>query len=108
MRVNSDQIVEGPIWQPLVWRDGPDLLVAQARSELFGEQRELDGALRTGAGGGYPDNISGGGTAPMNEGEQLISTRPGPTSDVKGEWDQCMKDMRGAEPLAEAHVNPAP
>lgn len=109
MRVNSDQIPEGPPWQPQVWKTGPDVLVAIAHQELFAEQRDLDGALKTAAGGGYPDNMAGSGTAPQNEGEQLISVRPGATGTVKEEWDGAMRDLRGnTEPLADGKVNPAP
>jgi hypothetical protein len=99
----------GPPWTPDVWQVGPDALVARATHDLFADQHTIDGSLRTGAGDGYADAMTGGRTAPMNETDQLInSTHPGPTSGVKGEWDKAMRSLRKTDPLAEGPVNPAP
>lgn len=116
MRINSDQIPEGPPWTPQVWRDSPEVLVQEAQKELWVEYKDLQTVLSTGAGpAGGGEAMSGQATAPENESDQLISTQPmGGSTSVLGEWNKAMSDMKDTEPIdawegtSSGPLNPAP
>jgi hypothetical protein len=108
MRFGQEYAPMPPPWQPDVWSTGPDGEVDKAKRDLFSNYKELEKTLITAAGGGAPDAISGNGTAPSNESDQLVSTHPGATNGVTGEWKAAMQSLKQTEPLAEHDLNPAP
>jgi len=103
------------VWTPPVWQNGPDGLVADATQELWAEHQDLNTVLSTGAGGaGGGEAMSGSGTAPQNESDQIISTKPGQVTSVAGEWAKGLKELRSTEPIdawegqSTGPMNPAP
>jgi hypothetical protein len=108
-------------WTPQVWRDGPDLLVAQARQSLFQDRAEVEqGAL-----GASESSVamSGPVTNPENESDMIIDGSTPGDSPSHGEggttragiWNGAMQDLRRTEPLANwatgaksGPANPAP
>lgn len=119
MRIDSDQIPEGPPWTPAVWKSGPDVLVSQAQSQLFVDQQDMESVLD-----GGDRAMAGGEQADQNESDQMIdqaaqgSTMRSSTDSQQGratEWANSVKDLYRDEPLAAwssgAHdgpANPAP
>lgn len=103
------------VWTPPVWQEGPDGLVADAKNELWTEYDDIETVLSTGAGGaGGGDAMSGSGTSPSNESDQLISTKPGQVTSVAGEWSKGLQEMKDTEPIdawegkGSPPINPAP
>jgi hypothetical protein len=117
----SGDATKGPPWTPQVWRDGPDVLVAQAQQALWADQHDIVADVLDG------DNraMSGSETAPENESDITYATqmaagdRIHSSEDVTNRadvWDSTMDDMRATEPRIAGwssgdHVgppNPAP
>ena len=101
----SGDATQGPPWTPQVWRDGPDVLVAQARQALFGDRTEIDSGVL----GGGDRAMSGSSTAPQNESDQMIdgstpgdspSGTPGRQGGRAAQWQQNLAYLRRDEPLA--------
>lgn len=81
-------------WTPQVWRDGPDVLVAQAQQALFQHRADVEGAL----GSGDPAAIAGPVNQGANESEQLID--PSQDSGRASVWKTTLNNMRSVYPLA--------
>lgn len=104
MRVDSDQIPEGPPWQPQVWSVGPEALIATATQQLWVDQQDIGVVLDT------PDRaMSGNDSSMQNENDQIIPPGPGGDGTRSGAqpnegrldgWDATVQDMRRTEPLA--------
>lgn len=109
-----------PPWTPQVWRDGPDVLVAQATQALWSDSKEIEGTLSASQGSVA---MAGPTANPENESDEMIdgstpgdSPAHGPTSGGRAtQWNSMMQDMRRNEPLAswsngskDGPANPAP
>ena len=98
----SGDATKGPPWTPQVWQDGPDALIAQARADLFTQQRDLVADVLDGGN----DAMSGNSTAPQNESDQVFDVqqagqqaRDSTAGDSRvREWNSAMADLRDTEP----------
>lgn len=86
-------------WTPQVWRDGPDALVAQARTALWQERGDIErGALGPSTEDAAMDGYA---SQPANESDQIIN--PVTPSDGTGratQWHNNLETLRATHPLA--------
>jgi hypothetical protein len=100
---SGDAVPQVP-WQPQVWSKGPDQLVAEAQSVMWGEFSDVQSGLESSS----SDAMSGNQSA-SNEGEQVINgstpgdSPSGGTSASRGAyWKEMLLDMRDTDPVTPA------
>jgi hypothetical protein len=85
----------GPPWTPPVWTEGPDGLIAQAKSDLFQTDADIGRILSANEAA-----MSGTKQAPQNESDQVIPADASSNNSRSEFWQSTLNELRKTAPLA--------